>query len=1102
MLVLHGCWVPSGDEQRAGHFFVWGGSIAAYHPGKRRGRPAKKAQTYPLAVPEPLILETLNKMIDRKMLYQGYLVPGKNVIMFPALPGHIPVPPYLAGVMDENTGYNQDENKGGNENPVLQPWLVNGIAMPAHVAVSFLACLSPADRQKNIVWADDLLYWGYAAKFALELLIRQRFIPSITAAPDSTGKAAKKSAKRQGGPVSYCAAWEAVLDDPGDAARLRLLAGAMPALCRGVWPSGDEGEHQFEPVAGDTLIGGFLSSAVDGLVRAWYKPGVDRLRLLNKPGEQKWPEKWISALFSNNPLLAGDTSGRMEALAGQALLWGRQFREQYGSLSFRTCFRLEPPDPAVEDEKAESKATHRRRRKVKSRDWMLSFHLQAGDDPSLLVSVEKVWQESKSTLKALGRKFENPQERLLADLARASAIFPPIRESLNYATPSGCALTAGEAHTFLKEAAPLLEESGLGVQIPSWWQQGGGLRPGIRIKVRRAGQRSAGGEGGSATGLMGLNTLVEYDWELSLGDRVISREEFEKLAELKTPLVRVRGQWVEFDPGRVENALKTWEQRGGVTLGELIRRGTLPQPGAYEGEEDKFLPVIGIEGDGPVSAILDRLEGRAGFEELAAPDGFRGTLRRYQQRGLSWLHFLSELGLGACLADDMGLGKTIQLIAILLHRKERNLQAGPVLLICPTSVLGNWRREIERFGPSLAVLVHHGAGRLGGEQFDAAARGSDVVISTYTLAHRDIKEFKEISWDGIVLDEAQNIKNSSAKQTRSIRSLQAGFKIALTGTPVENRLTELWSIMDFLNNSYLGTYEYFRSRFAVPIERYGDQDRLKLLQKMVQPFILRRVKTDPAIIDDLPEKQEIKVFCHLTPEQATLYQAVVRDMLERIEKTDGMERRGLILAALAKLKQICNHPAQFTRDAAGLEGRSGKLSRLAEILEEVLATGDRALIFSQFTVMGEMLKRYLQQYFGREVLFLHGQVSARQRDAMVARFQEEKGGPEIFILSLKAGGVGLNLTRANHVIHFDRWWNPAVENQATDRAFRIGQKKNVLVHKFICSGTLEERIDEMIERKKALAESVISQGEGWLTELDTGQLRELFALGPGALGDY
>jgi SNF2 family DNA or RNA helicase len=410
-------------------------------------------------------------------------------------------------------------------------------------------------------------------------------------------------------------------------------------------------------------------------------------------------------------------------------------------------------------------------------------------------------------------------------------------------------------------------------------------------------------------------------------------------------------------------------------------------------------------------------------------------------------------------------------------------------------VVGNWRKEAARFAPGLPVLVHHGLSRARGEEFAQQAARHALVISSYALMHRDLDLLKDIAWSGIILDEAQNIKNPDTRQSRAARSLTADYRIALTGTPVENNVGELWSIMDFLNPGFLGNQTEFRRRFLLPIQKGADSGAALQLRKLTAPFILRRLKTDISVIQDLPAKMEMKVFCNLTPEQASLYKSVVEETARALDAAVGIRRKGVILAALTKLKQVCNHPAQFLGDQSPLPGRSGKLSRLTEMVEELLAEGDCALIFSQFVDMGERLQRHLSATFGEDVIFLHGGVPAAKRDQMVERFQNGgKGIPRLFVLSLKAGGTGLNLTAANHVFHFDRWWNPAVENQATDRAFRIGQKRNVQIHKFVCVGTLEERIDEMIERKKAIADHVIGAGEAWLTELSTAEIKQLFAL--------
>jgi SNF2 family DNA or RNA helicase len=440
-------------------------------------------------------------------------------------------------------------------------------------------------------------------------------------------------------------------------------------------------------------------------------------------------------------------------------------------------------------------------------------------------------------------------------------------------------------------------------------------------------------------------------------------------------------------------------------------------------------------------------------------------------------------------------------IAFLLReQKLGKRKSRPNLLICPTSVVGNWQREVGRFAPSLDVMVHHGSDRLAGEEFAESIMEHDLVVTSYGLARRDADDLAAADWKGVILDEAQNIKNPSSKTAQAARSFRAEYRFALTGTPVENRLMELWSIMEFLNPGYLWSQKRFRERCVIPIERYDDERSTAELRSLVAPFLLRRLKTDPKVISDLPEKLEMKIYCNLTKEQVTLYEAVVKDMMQEFdegEETAGMsemERRGKILSGLMKLKQLCNHPALLLHDRSELEGRSGKLQRLVEMLEEVLAEEDKALIFTQFTEMGDALQEYLASKFRCDVLYLHGSVPQKKRDRMVSLFQEGTNGPPLFIVSIRAGGTGLNLTRANHVFHFDRWWNPAVEDQATDRTFRIGQTRRVQVRKFICAGTFEEQIDQLIERKKSLAESIVGAGENWITEFSNAELRKMITL--------
>ncbi len=717
--------------------------------------------------------------------------------------------------------------------------------------------------------------------------------------------------------------------------------------------------------------------------------------------------------------------------------------------------------------------------------WRLDFALQAADQPSLLVDAERVWG-ARGTLKALARHLEDPQETLLAELGRASRLYPDLDDSLRTAKPSSLDLDATGAHKFLQQGAPMLAGAGFGVLLPGWWS-----KPRARLGARLSASSPTAPGAVASKSALGLESLVDYQWQLSLGDEPLTDAELKALTELNAPLVRLRGQWVELDAKRLAAGLKMITSTGQMTVADLLHAGLSTADGPAG------LPVVSVTADGPLGDLLAGQVDRR-LVPVPTPDGFTGTLRPYQERGLAWLAFLEQLGLGSILADDMGLGKTATVLALLLRGTADEKE--PTLLVCPMSLVGNWQREVAKFAPGLRVHVHHGAERAKGKKFTTAVAGADLVITTYALAARDGAALADVSWHRVVVDEAQAIKNAATRQAVAVRGLPARHRIAVTGTPVENRLADLWSIMEFANPGLLGSASSFRVRFAEPVERRGDEAAAERLRRLTGPFVLRRVKTDKSIISDLPDKIEMEVVCNLTAEQASLYQAVVDDMMASIESSEGIERRGLVLATMTKLKQVCNHPAQLLRDGTRLAGRSGKLARLDEILDEVLATGERALLFTQYAEFGGMLRGHLSARFGREVLFLHGGVAKADRDAMVARFQAaDPASPPLFVLSLKAGGTGLTLTAANHVVHVDRWWNPAVEDQATDRAFRIGQTRNVQVRKFVCAGTVEEKISAMIRDKRGLAAKIVGSGESWITEMSTSELRELFALEAGAV---
>ncbi|EOM74910.1 DEAD/DEAH box helicase [Rhodococcus rhodnii] len=677
--------------------------------------------------------------------------------------------------------------------------------------------------------------------------------------------------------------------------------------------------------------------------------------------------------------------------------------------------------------------------------------------------------------------------RRLEDAARA---YPRLRDVPTDPQSLDLLLPTPVVTDLVAHGAGVLREQGVVVLLPRAWTV---VAPSLRLKVS-----SPSSPATAESRTVGVDRIVDYEWELALGDVVLTEAELRRLADAKSGLVRLRGEWVQADPATLGRAAHFVAERHGS--GD---RAIVDLLASLLDDDARHLPIDEIRATGWAAELLDPAAEPA---PTPRPPSLRAELRPYQQRGLDWLAFMSRCRLGAVLADDMGLGKTVQLLALLAHEHDvpGDEPPGPTLLVCPMSVVGNWQREAATFVPDLTVHVHHGVDRPTGDEFAAAAGGAHLVVTTYHLLVRDLESLRGVPWRRVVLDEAQHIKNPRTAQARAARSIEARHRVALTGTPVENRLDELRSILDFANRGILGSDAMFRKRFVVPIEREQDSLAAARLRAVTAPFVLRRVKTDPSVIADLPDKVELTVRANLTEEQAALYQAVVDDMLATIRDAQGMSRKGAVLAALTKLKQVCNHPAHFLKDGSAVtrrgRHRSGKLALVEDTLDAVLAEGDKALLFTQFREFGDLVAPYLAQRFGTEVPFLHGGVSKSARDGMVERFQDPSG-PSLMLLSLKAGGTGLNLTAANHVVHLDRWWNPAVENQATDRAFRIGQRKDVQVRKLVCVGTVEERIDDMIASKTELAELAVGAGENWVTEMADDQLRDLLRLGDDAVGE-
>lgn len=955
----------------------------------------------------------------------------------------------------------------------IRPAAIVTMADPAAQGHSALAAaLFPEDypddeprRLGDVRIAPSTRFLGELARFADELAQRGRVLPEIAWAADAADDA----------PAAH-ARWRAVLRGP-DALAFGDLIAATPPAFRAAPGSEDAGE----------LVAVALDALTDAAVRCRLPAGLPMLprRRGRKPLQPPAVEAWLEALRTpDGRIHLPDPASAESALAEleQSLRpWTGYARE--ADAPARATFRLaEVCSTERDDDVADP---HDASAVPGSHPWRLEFLLQSSADPSLVVPAEQVWRDDGALSRWLGR----PQEVLLGELGKAARIYPGLESGLRQARPTGVDLDAAAAFAFLEEAAPALDEAGFGVLLPSWWDRR------AKLGLKLSASTPMGDDTGRAPAF-GREQLCDFEWSLAVGEHSLTEQEIAALSEAKAPLVRLRGQWVAVSSEQLRRGIdflqREREARG--TVADVLRLvATHP--------DDLELPleVVEVSADGWLGALLDG-SADAIVEPVSLPEGFGATLRPYQERGLSWLSFLADLGLGGCLADDMGLGKTVQLLALETVRRQARPGAGPTLLVCPMSLIGNWEAEAAKFAPGLRLRVHHGADRMRGEDFDAGLDGTDMLITTYATLTRDVEQFEAHTWNRIVLDEAQAVKNRLSRGAKAVRRLAADHRIALTGTPVENRLGELWSIMDFLNPGMLGPAELFRTRYAIPIERYGDDAAAQRVRAITRPYLLRRVKTDPAVIDDLPEKIEIKQYYTLTSEQASLYQSVVDDMMEKIEGSDGIERRGNVLAAMAKLKQVCNHPAQLLHDRSSIGRRSGKVIRLEEILEEILAEGDKVLCFTQYTEFAEMLVPHLAAHLDTDVAYLHGGTPRQQRTELVRRFQSDDG-PSVFLLSLKAGGTGLNLTAANHVIHLDRWWNPAVENQATDRAFRIGQRRQVQVRKFICRGTLEERIDAMIEEKRALANMVVGDGEGWLTELSTASLRDVFALSKEAVGE-
>ncbi len=942
------------------------------------------------------------------------------------------------------------------------PWQVQGLAVEPAAATAWLSKLPLSGRQPDL--GDELRWWSHLQRWALSIIARGRWLPQV------------ELSRGEGYP--HRARWVPLLNREDDRRRLEELAAGLPlvATCALPWrePTGKrsnrttrlrpEAMRAANPVAscrprsGRLRVANLLEELVDAQLRKGFEPNTESLDPLLAT--------WQEALGSESGVitLSDEEAARLATASNH-------WREGVAGTvaAARACLELFTP--------------------TENNDlWELRFALQAEADPTLKVPATKAWGAGSKLLQLGEVQVEHPGEVLLEGLGRALTVFEPIERGLDSATPNSMQITPAEAFVLVRTAASQLRDVGVGVELPQSLSGGLASRLGLAIKAELS-KRSKG---------FTLGESLDWEWKLMIGGVSLTLHDLEQLAGKKSPLVHHKGAWIELRPNDLKNAELFCNANPEISLDDALRLT------ATEGESLMKLPVHRFEAGPRLQSVLEQYHQQKAPDPLPAPEGFNGQLRPYQERGLGWLAFLNRFDQGACLADDMGLGKTIQLLAFLQHLKIEKELKRPVLLIAPTSVLTNWKREALAFTPELQVCEHYGPKRPStASKLKQSLKNIDLMLTSYGLMQRDSELLEAIDWQGIVIDEAQAIKNSNAKQSQATRDIaKTGksnrFRIALTGTPVENRVSELWALMDFLNPNVLGEEDFFHQRYRLPIERYGDISSLKDLKARVSPFLLRRLKTDKAIISDLPEKVELSEWVGLSNEQQSLYQKTVEETLDAIARAPRGQKHGKILGLLTRLKQICNHPALALKEETVDKDfliRSAKLQRLEEILEEVIESGDRALLFTQFAEWGHLLQIYLQKRWRFDVPFLYGSTTKTERQAMIDRFQEDPRGPQIFLLSLKAGGIGLNLTRANHVFHIDRWWNPAVENQATDRAYRIGQENRVMVHKFITSGSVEEKIDQMIKEKSRLADDIIGSGEDWLGSLGASELRELVTLG-------
>ncbi len=953
-------------------------------------------------------------------------------------------------------------------------------------------------NKSSIKYNNSIITWALLTKLVFEMLNRSNFIPSLE----------KKTE------VNFKGNWHIFLKNQYDNERFKKIiencsweAHNLPANFRILKNSSNLEEKYYTEelwhpsflftnymnTIGDLLIRFILKSKKFGTFEEFYNPEIlkEKKRDLNL----SWDYKFLKSLLKKDNIFK---ISRFHETIIPKLINNWTNTTQISTTRFGISLILKLDYP-----------------KNNQNEWLLKFYISSQNTDDL-ISLDEFWRGKNigNKIYQLVESREQLIESILKSLYIAIKIYPPLKKALNDEYPKEVICTSEEVMNFLSYPKDLLIQSGFNVILPEVFNIGGKQRLSTKMVISIPKKDKIKPKTSSISPIFQLQDILNYKWKVELGSEILKENEIKNIIESDHPLINWRGEWILVEQQDIINLKRILnpsissgdfnKPEGKINYMEALKLGL---SGNIQLEDNGIDYEVIMEGD--FNEIINKIKFLNKFEKKSAPKNFNGELRPYQKDGLTWMANMCELNFGLCLADDMGLGKTIEVIALLLYFKEKYpMELGSTLIICPTSVLYNWKLELNKFAPELDILLHHGSNREKDiSKFAKCIQPHRIILTSYATVRNDIDLLKTIPFSGIIIDESQNMKNYEAQQTQAIYKLQGQYRICLSGTPIENRLIELWTLFNFLNPGLLGNRTHFQENFIIPIERYYDQDVILKLKKIIAPFILRRVKTDKSIIKDLPDKNEMKIYINLSKEQSSLYQNLAKEALEQFESSssNNKTKNMLILNLLTKFKQICNHPYQYLhksipsgisdKDYKDLISQSPKLKRLLEMIDNVIMNGEKVIIFTQFTQMGDLLEVILNNKYNFPILYFHGSVPAKKREKLIEEFQsDDLNSSPILILSIKAGGTGLNLTKATTVFHYDRWWNPAVEKQATDRAYRIGQTKNVNVYKFITLGTIEEKIDALIEEKKELAESIITSGESWLSQLNDDKLKELISL--------